>query len=372
MYRSIIVDDESIAIKRFEHLASKEERITLLASFTEPTEALSYIKEHPVDIAFLDIEMPGINGLDLAEQLQIQDPFISIIFITAYDHYALDAFQAHALGYLLKPVSLQDFSRQIDSLSRTKTPRKLDTPSMPTKQQADILSVSCLGQFSCMTAAQTPIAFRTAKTAELFALLLHYHGTSITKYFILDTLFPDMDYEKSNKIFYVSCSYLRSTFSKSGYPDLLLRENDSYRLNMSMITCDFLPLINNTARVSNMTLEELISLSACYKGEYLMGRSYEWAFETRTYLQDLYQRMQSRLAAIYLQNGQDNDAIELLKKYLITDPCNEETVIGLLQIYHKNGQHGQALNIYNTYKDKLYELLDTTPSASVLRIIKSF
>lgn len=105
MFQVIAVDDEQNALNRFERLISQDSRLKLLSTFTKPTEAAEFVKNNQVDIAFLDIEMPGMTGLELAEVLQDYNPYIEIVFVTAYNQYALEAFRAHATGYLLKPLS---------------------------------------------------------------------------------------------------------------------------------------------------------------------------------------------------------------------------------------------------------------------------
>ena len=215
MYRVIAVDDEALALRRFEHIVQKEDRIELVATFTDSSKALEYVKNNKIDIAFLDIEMPSPNGLELSELLLEADPFISVVFVTAFDQYALEAFKAHAIGYLLKPLDIKEFSAQIDQIARTKQPRE-NTETVQDEQTNNKLVVHCIGQFTCYPSGndKDPVSFRTAKTAELFALLIQHYNAPMPKYSILDAIFPDVDDEKANKLFYVSCSYLRGTLQK--------------------------------------------------------------------------------------------------------------------------------------------------------------
>ena len=375
MYKIIAVDDEALALKRFEHIIGKEKRVRLLGSYTKPEEALEFIKNNVVDIAFLDIEMPGLSGLELAERIQEIDPYVSVVFITAFDQYALEAFKAHAVGYLLKPLDINDFSQQIDTLERSKQPRNASEAKKAdaeTDTSAAPLSVYCLGQFNCFLSSKpdTPISFRTAKTAELFALLIHHHKSPITKYHILDSLFPDMDYEKSNKLFYVSCSYLRSAFAHEDITNILLRENDSYRINTKLIDCDYIKFMEYSDRLNDLTINELLEAVSLYNGEYLMGRSYEWSFESKPYIDTLYQRIQFTLVDKLCSDGRRDEAYQTLNKYLTTSPLNEDVVSKLMTMYIQDNHKDMALQLYHNYETKLAEQLDTTPSAALKDIIR--
>lgn len=370
MYKIITVDDEPLSLKRFAHIICKEPRVELVASFSDPFEALEYIKNNTVDIAFLDIEMPELNGLMLAERIGEVDPYVSIIFLTAFDQYALDAFRAHAIGYLLKPLDLAEFTNQINKLELSKMHRqpKVEKPVAEEKR----LIVNCLGPFTCYSSdhPDEPITFRTAKTAELFAFLIHNYKSAVTKYHILDSIFPDMDYEKSNKLFYVSCSYLRSAFSKYDIVDILIRDNDSYRINTNVIDCDYISFMNYYDKINSLTEEEFSKAVSLYRGEYFLGRNYEWTFESKPYIDNLFEMILFKYSDSLVNNGNYEEAVSALEKFLILDPLRENTVTKLVTVLIKHNQKEKAVQIYNTFKSKLKDQLDMEPSSSLRNLIK--
>ena len=98
----ILVDDENLQLIRLENEVKKVfiENADI-SSYLNPIEALKDNKDKLVDIAFLDIEMPGMNGIQLAKELKKVNPLVNIIFVTAYDNYALDAYKIHASGYFI-------------------------------------------------------------------------------------------------------------------------------------------------------------------------------------------------------------------------------------------------------------------------------
>lgn len=126
----IIVDDEKHCIEILKHeLSNHCPDIDILATTTKPTEAAALIRKHEPTILFLDIEMPGLNGFDLLASLE--DIFFSIIFVTAYDNYAIQAFKFAALDYLLKPIDGKDLKRAVDKhIKNTNTTLRKDQLSL--------------------------------------------------------------------------------------------------------------------------------------------------------------------------------------------------------------------------------------------------
>jgi two-component system LytT family response regulator len=111
---AIIIDDERIARQELIRLLHKHPNINVLAQAQEIDEGLAQINQHKVDVIFLDIEMPGGTGLQLAEQLNGEYP---IIFCTAYDEFAVDAFSLNAIDYLVKPIIPERLEQSLNRLS---------------------------------------------------------------------------------------------------------------------------------------------------------------------------------------------------------------------------------------------------------------
>ena len=111
-YNVIIVDDEYLAQKLLQDYVSKVESLQLVATCSNAIEAMNVLKDHQVDIMFLDIQMPDLTGLDLAKSLEHRP---AIIFTTAYSEYAVDAFNLSVVHYLLKPF---DFPRFIQAINK--------------------------------------------------------------------------------------------------------------------------------------------------------------------------------------------------------------------------------------------------------------
>jgi two-component system, LytTR family, response regulator len=115
MLRAYIVDDERLAVQRLTRLLQATTRVQIVGSTTDPEAALAFLRANDVDVLFLDIQMPGLTGFDLLERL---DRNLLVIFTTAYDKYAIDAFAVNSIDYLLKPIEPERLDRALDKLER--------------------------------------------------------------------------------------------------------------------------------------------------------------------------------------------------------------------------------------------------------------
>ncbi len=117
----IIVDDENGAIEILESYINKVTWLNLQVSFSDPLEALNYLSQYAVDLVFMDINMPDLNGIQLARMVQTETT--SIIFCTAYSQHAVESYEIPALDYLLKPIA---FDRFLKAVNKTKTIQGLE------------------------------------------------------------------------------------------------------------------------------------------------------------------------------------------------------------------------------------------------------
>ena len=113
--RAYLVDDERLAIDRLTRLLAATGRVEIVGSQTDPVAALEFLRATTVDVLFLDIQMPGLTGFELLERL---DRDVTVVFTTAYDRYAIDAFGVNSLDYLLKPIESDRLERALDKVER--------------------------------------------------------------------------------------------------------------------------------------------------------------------------------------------------------------------------------------------------------------
>jgi two-component system LytT family response regulator len=113
--RAYVVDDERLAVERLKRLLLATGRVEIAGTTTDPEVALAFLRANPVDVLFLDIQMPGLTGFELLDQLERD---VVVVFTTAYDRYALDAFRVNSVDYLLKPIEADRLDHALDKLER--------------------------------------------------------------------------------------------------------------------------------------------------------------------------------------------------------------------------------------------------------------
>ena len=133
--RCALVDDEPLALSLLESYVRKTDSLELCGSYSSAIQAMKSLPEHPVDLLFLDIQMPELNGLEFSRMVSDNT---RIIFTTAFEPYAIDGYRVNALDYLLKPISYNDFIEAVNkALQWFELRKKAETPdsvqtSLPT------------------------------------------------------------------------------------------------------------------------------------------------------------------------------------------------------------------------------------------------
>jgi two-component system, LytTR family, response regulator len=138
MIRALIVDDEILAREEMEALLKETGEFSVVGKCANAIEALQAIKRENPDVLFLDIQMPGITGLELLSMID-EEVMPVVVFVTAYDEYALKAFEESALDYLLKPVEQQRLAKTV-----TKLHKRLGERNRPAYIGPEITKIPCV------------------------------------------------------------------------------------------------------------------------------------------------------------------------------------------------------------------------------------
>ena len=221
MIRAYVVDDEPLAVKRLMRMLAATGRVDIVGSTSDPEAALEFLAAQVVDVLFLDIQMPVLTGFELLEQLDRQP---LVIFTTAFDRYALNAFEVNSIDYLLKPIEPERLDRALDKLERLKSDRspppdlktlarelaaqlapnrKLERLASRVGERTTVLDVSRISHFS----AKDKLTFAVVSSrehvvdytlAELEARLdarrfVRIHRATIANIGFVQELFPDVD-----------------------------------------------------------------------------------------------------------------------------------------------------------------------------------
>lgn len=157
-----ILDDERHAIERFKLITENVRELEIIGSNTDPEQAIPDIIESKPDLLFLDIEMPNLSGFEVAEKIKKENLLTSIVFITAFDHYAIKAIKKDAHDYLLKPVDLDELKECIKRYKIKK--HKTQQESIFTKRELQILQLLAKGHTSKMIAEDLCLSVHTVNT----------------------------------------------------------------------------------------------------------------------------------------------------------------------------------------------------------------
>ena len=254
--KAIAVDDEKYMLENLQEAVSASADIEKVETFSTCSAALAYAAEHPIDVAFLDINMRGIGGLGLAEKLMAMQPRCRIIFCTGYEEYAVSAFQLHVSGYLMKPITAEAVQKEIDHIKGLKAMEKL-------------LTIKCFGNFEVFHQGEI-LPFKRKKAKELLAILVDRNGAGMTAKQICTFLFPDDTDDTKNAAYLRQLVLdLKNTLRTIRAEYVFRHDTPYYRIDTNLVRCDYLSFLK--------------SGKPEFHGEYMT--QYSWAEETCAMLQ---------------------------------------------------------------------------------------
>ena len=247
--RILLVDDEKLQLLRLEKAVGEAApEGTELLCFSNPLQALDALEGQNVDIAFLDIEMAGMNGIELAKRIKDKCPKANIVFVTAYDQYALDAYRLHASGYVTKPVNKEKIAAELANL---RNPIALSSEKK--------LQIKCFGNFEVFHCGK-PLAFAYSKSKELFAYLVDREGASVT----LGELNAVLWEEDHPSYLRNLIADVQSTLESVGAEGVFIKRRNACSIDTEKIDCDAYLYKKGNPDAVRM-----------YRGEYM--NQYSWA-----------------------------------------------------------------------------------------------
>lgn len=264
----IIVDDEQPAVKTLMKILDKICPESEVTGFNSPSKALEFLEKNSADIAFLDIEMFGLNGIELAKRIKDKCKRINIIFVTGYSEYALDAVSLRASGYLMKPVTEQDVREELENLRN---------PIEKNIINSNRIRVQTFGNFDIFVDNE-PLTFRRAKSKEILAYLVDKKGTGVTNAELAAILFEEKEYDRSlQKQMQVYISDLMKVLKEAGASDVVIKKYNSLSVNIDTFQCDYYDFLKMDVYAINS-----------YMGEYMIN--YSWSEFTTGMLEEKYQK----------------------------------------------------------------------------------
>lgn len=370
LIKAYIVDDETLALKNMTKLLNGFTEINILATFQNPSEAIEAFKQERADVVFLDIEMPVIDGLQAAEYFQQVDPHVMIVFTTAYNVYAVDAFELHALDYLLKPIRKERLEKTIHRVRMSKA----STHSPLTQQTV----IRMFGTLEYEQSGKTELfQWRTSKVQELFAYLLHMRYRKVRRDVLIDILWPDSEPGKAYTNLYTAVYQLRRTLAQMELGIHISSGEEGYYLDMEQDSIcidvqEWEQFMTTDLLINETTLSQHREMIALNRGEYLGEYDYVWAENSRQQLgmQWLYHAVKM---SDYLMGIQSYpEAITLCDDMQKRFPYSGHSYFNLMKIFDALGDRSKVEAQYIALSNLLAEELNEEPEPYITQWYESW
>ena len=247
--RVFAVDDEQLLLNRLVKTIVKCLPDAEVCAFSASDEVIGALDGEPVDVAFLDIELGDISGIELAKKIKAVFPFCNIVFCTGYKTHAIEAFGLGACDYLVKPINEEKLKH---ALAQLRYMTELEAPEGK-------LFVRCFGEFEVFFDGK-PLTTLTKKAKELFAFLIDKAGALCSTSDITRALF----FDKAESYYRVAKVDLEKALGEIGASDVLIKEWNKLGVDRSKVSCDYYEYLSGKPSAANL-----------YKGTYMS--QYDWA-----------------------------------------------------------------------------------------------
>jgi two-component system LytT family response regulator len=368
MIQAILVDDERLALMKLEHMLKELGTVNVVATYTDPSEAVKEAAAWAADVIFLDIDMPEMNGLQAAEIMQEQCPNADIVFVTAYNNYALEAFEVNALDYVLKPVVRDRLLKTVGRLEERAGKSAKHTKS------SDALMVRCFPSLRFERGGQllSNIRWRTSKAQELFAFLLHNRNRFVSKDTLIDMLWPDFNLKKASTHLYTTIYQVRQCLKQAGI-ELLINNvsgGEGYTLESGTMLIDTAQWENGILTldpIRDTNFHEHQRLFDLYSGDYFGDYDYLWAESERQRLRTIWLHHAMGIAEYYIVSGRVPEAVTVYQRVVQLQPYFEQGHLGLMKVYDSIGERSAVEEQYKILADLMKDDLSIELPSNIER-----
>lgn len=363
--RVILIDDEPLALEHMKKILLDIDGLKVVGKYLNPTEGLkAIIKERP-DAVFLDIEMPTITGIKLAEEIQNHCPDVHIVFVTAYDEYAVKAFELNAVDYVMKPVHKK---RLTETLNRLKPLKKIHLKKGTGNRSG---MICCFQTLQFILKGDEPenikVHWRTSKAKEVFAFLIHNRRKPVRKEVLIDLFWPESELEKGFAQLYAAIYQIRKTLASIGFNIKIISRDHSYILDMQQIKIDVdeLEKLEEMINDGNPDLVVVQQLLDLYAGDYLEKESYLWAESERERLRVLWLYYTQKTIEMLIQKKEYTKALLICQRMQALNPYSEESYFMLMQLYDLLGERHFVEQQFSKLEEMLLEEYGTEPDSEI-------
>ncbi|MDF2724300.1 MAG: hypothetical protein K0Q59_3975 [Paenibacillus sp.] len=387
--RAIVLDDEPLIVKHMERLLAGA-GVEVVGGFTNPYEVLETMKALQPDVMFLDIEMPELSGLDIAERVYADKLDMEIVFITAYNQYAIDAFRVNALDYLLKPIMEEDLQRSLDRVGRRRQHREGIVGTGGQRKAVAAL----FGRFTLYwdddpedggalggeqpAQASRPVRWTTSKCAELFAyLLLQPEEKEVGKWEMFEALWPNQNTEKAGINLRSSVSRVNKTLRDCRSGITLVSIRNGYRLVLGgeMISVDAAELERCVLDAIEPTVDNLAYIEQLIhrcSQPFLPEFDGDWCEIYRKRYRQYFLHLGKKLLQYYMKaETEPFKTLRLVDLLVDHSPYDESLREAALTLHHRVGGPQGAAAYYEAYASILKIELGIVPGSALSERLRS-
>lgn len=328
--RAIIVDDEQPSIDMLKMHLEREGSITVVGAYRKPKEALAAAAAVQPDVAFLDIHMPLMDGLELAELLTGQCDNLEIVFTTAYEQYALAAFRRNAIDYLLKPITPEAVHDTVKRLNKRR-----GMAAAPVRKNT--AAIKCFGEFSVIGSSGERIGWRTAKAEELMAYLLMKRGQPISKWDMITDLWPEcaMD-ERAHSNLHTTLYQVKKALKAAGVDFSITFMMRKYIVDTGGVQCESIEFEQFALQEKGVTPDNehrYKRMLEMFAGPLFGDLDYAWCHADKERFLRYFSGMAHSYSRFLFERGQFEAAAALIQRLLAMSPFDEDAHEWILRMY---------------------------------------
>ncbi len=256
----LVLDDEIIAAEYLAALIREVDEKAEVVTEINPVKSLELAKQQ-FHVCFVDIQMPGLNGIEFANKIKQLYPKTNFIFVTGYSDHMGEAFRLDASDYIMKPANVEQIRHALENL-------RYSSQESPVGEEKQRIQISCFGNFDILI-DEKPVKFKFDKTKELLAYLVHRKGTRCTSKEVIANLWEE---EGHDSYYRMLKKDLQDVLNELGCGKIIYSERGQVGLaNLECIECDYFKWIEN-----------MVEGRKFYHGEYMA--QYSWAEEVNAFI----------------------------------------------------------------------------------------
>lgn len=364
--RTIIIEDDNLMLEAAKVIIGENKYFNIVGSFLDANEALQRLKELSPEIVFLDVEMPSLSGIEVSKKLKEFNSNIQIVFVTAHEKYALDAFKVSAIDYMLKPITKDSVNETVKKLLKFKDGIRF------LEKEKNRNKICTLGDFKVYGNNENEIIkWPTAKVEELFARFIVARGNSLDRWYLSELFWPEASPEKALHSLHNSIYRLKQTLKINRIENIVSYEKGCYKIDLNHFECDLWEcedFIMLNLELNDDNIEKFEKINKIYKGSLFRNKDYVWSIDIKEELDKFFLNIGKNISEYFYNKEEYYKSEEVLRKLLKDNPLDEDlTDLAMKNDFKFENKMG-IINTFNGLKNYLKKELNVSPRKSTEKL----